>query len=106
MSAMGDGEMLARLVAQAEGDGADLVMIRALVEEASEAGAGRALERVGLSDRGAAADVEELRELLRAWRDAKKSARTAAIGWLVRGVLALLLIGMAVKLGLFDLVRG
>ncbi len=106
MSAMGDGEMLARLVAQAEGDGADLVMIRALVEEASEAGAGRALERVGLSDRGAADDVKELRELLRAWRDAKKSARTAAIGWLVRGVLALLLIGMAVKLGLFDLVRG
>ncbi|WP_336965441.1 DUF6127 family protein [Sphingobium aquiterrae] len=103
---MGDGEMLARLVAQAEGDGADLVMIRALVEEASEAGAGRALERVGLSDRGAADDVKELRELLRAWRDAKKSARTAAIGWLVRGVLALLLIGMAVKLGLFDLVRG
>jgi hypothetical protein len=106
MSAMGDGKMLARLVAQAEGDGADLVMIRALVEEASEAGAGRALERVGLSDRSAAGDVQELRELLRAWRDAKKSARAAAIGWLVRGVLALLLIGMAVKLGLFDLVRG
>jgi hypothetical protein len=103
---MAGSEMLARLVAQAEGDGADLVMIRALVEEASELGAGRALERLGLSDTGAADDVKELRELLQAWRDAKKSARAAAVGWIVRGVLALLLIGMAVRLGLFDLVRG
>lgn len=39
-----DGEMLARLVAQAEGGpGAmDMVMIRALVEEASELEIGRA----------------------------------------------------------------
>lgn len=47
-----DGDMLARLVAQAEGvpGGADMVMIRALIEEASELGAGRALERLGLAD--------------------------------------------------------
>lgn len=98
--------MLAGLVAQAEGDGGDLVMIRALVEEASEMGAVRALDRIGLSDRDAEQDVRELRELLSAWRDAKKSVRSAAIGWLVRGCLALVLIGMAVKLGLFGLVRG
>lgn len=96
-------EMLARLVAQA--DGTDMVTIRALIEEASELGAARALERLGLADRRAQEDVEELRELLRAWRDAKKAARSALIGWTVRIALALLLLGMAVKLGFAGLVK-
>jgi hypothetical protein len=103
---MNEGEMLARLVAQAEGDGADLVMIRALVEEASTLGAQRALDHLGLSDKGAEQDMRELRELLRSWRDAKVAARYALVGWAVRAGLALMLIGMAVKLGLFALVRG
>lgn len=102
-------EMLARLVAQAEGHGlpggGDMVMIRALIEEASELGAGRALERLGLADRRAEGDVRELRELLSAWRDAKKAARGAVIGWAVRIVMALILLGVAVKLGLLELVR-
>jgi hypothetical protein len=104
-----DGEMLARLVAQAESGGAggavDMVTIRALIEEAAEMGAGRALERLGLSDRGAEDDMRELRQLLGAWRDAKKAARGAVIGWLVRVALALLLLGLAVKVGLPGLAR-
>ncbi|MDX3900228.1 MAG: DUF6127 family protein [Sphingobium sp.] len=104
-----EAEMLARLVAQAEAGGGpgavDLVTIRALVEEAAEMGAGRALERLGLSDRGAEDDVRELRQLLGAWRDAKKAARGAVIGWLVRVALALLLLGLAVKVGLPGLAR-
>ena len=64
--------MLALLVAQAEGQGAELVTLRALVEEASEVGAERALEALGLSDGKARRDMDELRELLQAWRDAKK----------------------------------
>ena len=103
---MNDSDMLARLVTQAEGDGADLIMVRALVEEASTIGAERALDRLGLSDRAAEADMRELRELLGAWRDAKTAAKGALIGWIVRGALALMLIGMAVKLGLFAMVRG
>ena len=103
---MSEGDMLAHLVAQAEGDGADLIMVRALVEEASSMGAERALDRPGLSDRAAEADMRELRELLGAWRDAKRTARGALIGWIVRGALALMLIGMAFKLGLFAMVRG
>tara|TARA_B100001105_G_scaffold209430_1_gene173821 strand:+ start:446 stop:751 length:306 start_codon:yes stop_codon:yes gene_type:complete len=98
-----EGEMLARLVAQAE---PDMVMIRALIEEASELGAERALARLGLSDRRAAADMRELRELLSAWRDAKKAARGAVIGWIVRIGMALLLLGIAVKAGLVGLVKG
>lgn len=101
-------DMLARLVAQADGAGAmggDMVMIRALIEEASDLGAQRALERLGLADRRAQGDVRELRELLSAWRDAKKAARGALIGWAVRIALAMLLLGIAVKLGFLGLVR-
>ena len=36
--------------------------------------------------------------------DAKKSARKAVIGWVMRGCLVLLLLGLAVKLGLAELV--
>ncbi|ROT96640.1 hypothetical protein EB810_01415 [Altererythrobacter sp. FM1] len=98
-------EMLARLIAQAAGEGADLVTLRAMVEEASEAGAARALERLGLSDTGAQDDIDELRELLGAWRDAKQSAWKAAVQWLVRAVFALLLVGIAVRLGAAELLR-
>ncbi len=98
-------DMLARLIAQAAGEGGDLVTLRAVVEEASELGAARALERMGLSDPQAATDMAELRELLGAWRDAKASAWKAAIEWLVRGCLALLLVGIAVRLGVTDLLK-
>lgn len=92
--------MLTGLIAQAAGKGADLVTLRALVEEASEVGAARALARVGLVDAKAGDDVGELRELLAAWREAKKSARAAAIGWLVRLMLAGLVMGLALTVGL------
>src|SRR4051812_47997604 len=97
--------MLALLVAQAEGQGAGLVTLRALIEEASEAGAERALESLGLSDPKARRDMDELRELLQAWRDAKKSAWQAVVSWAVRIVLALLVLGMSVKLGLLDMLK-
>ncbi|MBB4641740.1 DUF6127 family protein [Rhizorhapis suberifaciens] len=103
---MNDGDMLARLIAQTEEDGVGLVTVRALIEEASELGAGRALARLGLSDAGAEKDVRELRELLGAWRDAKRTARNAVIGWIVRGVLAMLLMAVAVRVGVFGILRG
>lgn len=98
-------DMLARLIAQSAAEGSDLVTLRAIVEEASEVGANRVLTRLGLSDPGAQEDLGELRELLRAWRDAKASAWKAAIEWLVRGALALLLIGIAVRLGMPGMLR-
>lgn len=96
-------DMLARLLAQARDDGADLVTLRAIVEEATDQGANRVLGRLGLSDAGAHDDLDELRELLRAWRSAKASAWKEVVTWVVRGVLALLLVGIAVRLGLSDL---
>lgn len=102
---MNRDEMLARLLAQAADEGADLVTLRAVIEEASELGAERVLARMGLDDPTAHTDLSELRELLQAWRDAKASAWQAAIGWLVRGALALLLIGIAFKLGATGLLK-
>ena len=99
---MGDGLVLAALTRQAGGEGLDLGTLKALVEEATEAGAARALGRLGLDGPEARRDMDELRELLQAWRDAKKSARNAVVGWCVRVVLALVVLGMAVKLGVLE----
>jgi len=91
------------VIAQADAQDGDLITLRAIVEEASELGAARVLERIGLSDPSAPDDIDELRELLSAWRDAKASAWKAAVEWLVRGVLALLLVVIAVRLGVGDM---
>lgn len=91
--------MLAGLIAHAESKGADMATLRALIEECCDLGAARALSRLGLSDDSARQDVGELRQLLQAWRDAKRTARLAVLGWVVRGVLAMLLLGLAVALG-------
>lgn len=98
-------DMLARLIAQAAADGVDLVSLRAIVEEASELGAERVLARMGLDDPEAHSDLSELRQLLQAWRDAKASAWKAAIDWVVRGVLALLLVGIAWRSGATGLLK-
>lgn len=100
-----NASMLALLVAQAEGQGADLVTLRALIEEASGVGAERALAALGLRDEHARRDMDDLRELLRAWRDAKRSATRAVLSWAVRILLALLVAGIAVKAGLLELIK-
>lgn len=104
MTALGNDALLATLVAQADGRVIDVVTLRALVEESSQAGARRALGALGLDDERARRDMDELRELLGAWRDAKKTAWRAVVTWAVRIGLAMLLIGIAVRLKLTDLV--
>jgi len=100
-----DSSLLAVLAAQAEARGADLATLRGLIEEASELGAERALGALGLRDPQARRDMDELRELLQAWRDAKKSAWAAVVTWAVRILLAALVLGMSVKLGLWEHLR-
>jgi hypothetical protein len=97
--------MLALLTAQVEAQGADLGTLRGLIEEASGIGAERALGALGLTDARARRDMDELRELLQAWRDAKKSAWAAIVTWAVRIMLAILVLGMSVKLGVWDLLK-
>jgi hypothetical protein len=100
-----NGPMMARLMAQAEGQGADLVTLRALVEEASELGAARALESLGLHDASARRDMDELRQLLQAWRDAKQTAWKEVVTWAIRILLSVLVIGMSIRLGLWEMLR-
>ena len=101
--------VLAQLLAQGAERGADLATLRAIAEEAGELGATRALTRLGLADPGAHADVAELRELLKAWRDAKRSALKsvgkAAVAWVLRVLSALLLAGLAVRFGFGEWVK-
>lgn len=97
--------VLAQLLAQGAERGADMATLRAIAEEAGELGATRALTRLGLADPGAHADVAELRELLKAWRDAKRSAWKAALGWVLRVLSALLLAGLAVRFGFGEWVK-
>jgi hypothetical protein len=98
-------EVLAQLFAQGHSEGADLATLRAVAEEAGELGASRALARLGLSDAAAEKDMAELRELLGAWRDAKRSVWKALIGWAARMMLALVLVGIAVRLGFAGYVK-
>ena len=104
MSAVSAEALLASLMAQAEGRGVDMITLRALVEESSQVGARRALASLGLDDARARRDMDELRELLSAWRDAKRSAWRAVVTWAVRVAGAMVLIGIAVKLRLTELV--
>jgi hypothetical protein len=99
------GRTLAALLEKALETGLDALTLRALIEEAAEAGAVRALARLGLEDASARGDVKELRDLLSAWRDAKRSARNAIVTWLVRLAFAGLLLGIAVKLKLLTISR-
>lgn len=102
---MNNEDLLAQLIAQASSEGGNLLTLRAIVEESSELGAQRVLSRLRLNDPGAQDDIDELRELLGAWRDAKASAWRAIVEWAVRGALALLLIGIAVRFGLAELLK-
>ena len=98
-------DMLAKLIAQAREEGGEMVTLRAIVEESTELGAERVLGRLGLNDERAQDDLDELRELLGAWRSAKASAWKAVVDWVVRGLMAVLLIGIAVRLGFTEFLK-
>ena len=69
-----------------------------LLNGAAERGAERALARLGLENGHAARDIGELRELLEAWRDARRTAWRTVIKVATTGILATLLVGAAIKL--------
>lgn len=71
-----------------------------LLTRAAERGAERCLAHLGLENGHAARDIGELRELLEAWRDARRTAWRTTIKVVTTAVLALLLVGAAIKLKL------
>lgn len=71
-----------------------------LLERAAERGAERCLAHLGLENGHAAKDIRELRDLLEAWRDARRTAWQTAVKVITTGILAALLVGAAIKLRL------
>ena len=71
-----------------------------LLTRAAERGAERCLAHLGLESGHAAKDIRELRDLLEAWRDARRTAWRTLIRTVTTGILSLLLIGAAIKLKL------
>jgi hypothetical protein len=67
--------------------------LKQLLEEAAETGAKRALERLGLHDEDAAKDVHEMRSLLEAWRDVRRTAWHTFVQSIVKGLLLVIVIG-------------
>ena len=71
-----------------------------LLDRAAERGAERCLAHLGLENGSAARDIRELRDLLDAWRDARRTAWQTAVKVVTTGILAALLVGAAIKLKL------
>lgn len=101
----GAEELLAQLIASAQGQPVNYVILQAMIEEASNAGACRALGLLGLDDKTARRDMDELRELLGTWRDVKKSAWQTVARWVVRILLGGLMVTIAYQSNLRDLLR-
>ena len=72
-----------------------------LLERAAERGARHALADVGLDGPEAARDIQELRGLLDAFNEAKKTAGLTIVKMLVTGLVMALLAGAFLKLKLF-----
>ena len=72
-----------------------------LLERAAERGARHALSDVGLDGEDAAHDIRELRNLLDAFNEAKKTAGLTIIKMLVTGLVMALLAGTVLKLKFF-----
>ena len=73
----------------------------AMLERAAERGARHALADVGLDGQEAAHDIRELRCLLDAFNEAKKTAGLTIIRMLVTGLVMALLAGTVLKLKFF-----
>lgn len=105
MSRPGQDDLLAELLANGPERTQSTMLLRAMLEEASEAGAYRALASLGLEDERARRDMDELRELLVTWRDVKRSAWQTAASWFVRILLALLMVTIAYRVDLLNLLE-
>lgn len=72
--------------------------LRELLEDAGEAGAKRTLARLGLDDTAAVSDLREVRDLLSAWRTARRVAWETVVRSATVGLLAVLAAGLALHL--------
>ena len=76
-----------------------------LLDRAAERGAERCLAHLGLENGHAAKDIYELRDLLEAWYDARRTAWQTIVKVVTTGILTAQLIGAAIKLKLLGSVQ-
>lgn len=69
-----------------------------LLNNAAERGAERVLAHLGLENSYAARDIRKLRDLLEAWRDARRTAWQTVTKVATTGNLAAFILGVAIKL--------
>ncbi len=75
--------------------------LESMLERAAERGARNALHGVGLDGEDAAHDIRELRNLLDAFNEAKKTAGLTIIKMMVTGFVMVMLAGTILKLKVF-----
>lgn len=73
--------------------------LEAMMQAAAERGASAALERLGLHDEKAGADIKDLRGLLEAWRSTRHTIWTTIIRWTVTVVLSVIAASVVIKRG-------
>jgi len=85
------------LARKAAREGAGRRTLMGLIEAASEEGATKALARLGLHDESAGNDIRELRDLLDAWRDTRRTAWRTFVRWVTGAFILLILAGLAIR---------
>ena len=68
-----------------------------LIQKAAKRGAEEALREVGLQDDDAIHDIREIRELLDAWREARRAVATTITKAITLGLLSVLAVGAYFK---------
>jgi hypothetical protein len=92
-----------RISKAAEGSGMDRDVLDAIVEQAAERGAKKALESVGLHDEDAGGDIRDLRVLLKQWRETKGTVIQTFVKLVTAAVLGALALGSYLKIKGLDL---
>lgn len=65
-------------------------LIEVIAKRAVESGVHKALKDLGLHDEQAKRDIREVRDLLDAWRNTKRTAWQTLIRWVTTGILGLM----------------
>ena len=73
------------------------VELEEMIARAAERGAEQALKRIGLQDESSYDDVRELRGLLNAWRETKKTVGQTIARWVTTAILVTLAAGIYMK---------
>jgi hypothetical protein len=73
--------------------------LQIMLDKAAKRGAREALKDIGLLDEDAHSDMREIRSLLEAWRDTKKSVGQTIVKGLTMAILGLMAAGVYMEFG-------